>query len=239
MTLIDRARRIFEPRREGTPGQLDQERETAVSLGLMADAKAAGAEMTDEQAIFLSSSMEGMRNRISVLLGVPDRSLAQDRELVMIQRELARRDEAKPVLVAREGETRPSRFLGAVAGIQLSHVLAVGWAVTFGLLGVQTARVASLKGHEREMNQRLHEASNTIDLYQHREEQYSSALASARQEATRSADDLDRERARVRRERIAEQRRQREIQDVLTHSPEPPAWSLRNDEPPTPPAGAN
>lgn len=154
MTLIDRARRIFEPRREGTPGQIDQERETAVSLSLMADAKAAGAEMTDEQAIFLSSSMEGMRNRISVLLGVPDRSLAQDRELVMIQRELARlegRTDA-PVLVPREDAptTGPKRFLGAVAGLQLWHVLAVGWAVTFGTLAVQTARLENAKDDLRD-----------------------------------------------------------------------------------------
>lgn len=245
MTTLAKVRHLLnlaKPRREGTPGQIDQERETAVSLGLMADAKAAGAEMTDEQAIFLSSSMEGMRNRISVLLGVPDRSLAQDRELVMIQRELARlegRTDA-PVLVPREeAETGPKRFLGAVAGIQLWHALAIGWAVTFGLLGVQTARVASLQGDVRETRQSLREANNTIDHYQTREAQYDAALQSAREQATETADALERERTRAARAAAAERRRQREIQDVLANSPEPPAWSLRNDEPSPPTTGSN
>lgn len=156
MNVIERARDLLKPRPEGTPGQLDQERETAVSLGLMADAKAAGAEMTDEQAIFLSSSMEGMRNRISVLLGVPDRSLAQDRELVMIQRELARlegRTDA-PVLVPREEpQTGPKRFLSAVAAHPVAALLLSPWtwlAVSLGLLTLQTGRIGNLQDDVRD-----------------------------------------------------------------------------------------
>lgn len=236
MTLIDRARRIFDRRPEGTPGQLDQERETAVSLSLMADAKAAGAEMTDEQAIFLSSSIAGMNARIAYLRG-PDvpkpLSLAQERELTMIERELARlegRSDA-PVLVPREEpQTGPKRFLGAVAGFQLWHALALGWAVTFGLLGVQTARVASLKGHVETQRQDLREAANTIDHYKQREAQYDAQLQSAREAATESADALERERRRRAAAAAAERRRQREIQDVLANSPEPPSWSLRDTE---------
>lgn len=200
-------------------------------------------EATPEQRYWLNQHRAGMEDRLAVFETKPRLTVEEMNERDAIETHLYGAPlprQGRNVLVARtDAPTGPKRFLSALGGVQLWQALAVGWAVTFGLLGVQTARVASLKGHEREMNQRLHEASNTIDLYQHREEQYSSALASARQEATRSADDLDRERARVRRERIAEQRRQREIQDVLTHSPEPPAWSLRNDEPPTPPAGAN
>lgn len=224
------------PRREGTPGQIDQERETAVSLGLMADAKAAGAEMTDEQAIFLSSSMEGMRNRISVLLGVPDRSLAQDRELVMIQRELARlegRSDA-PVLVPREeAQTGPKRFLGAVAGLQLWHALAIGWAVTFGLLGVQSARLASAKGDLTEALEVAEANQRAAARWELAAEEYREGLVDAANVARQAADALQDEREEQARRAARERRRNREIANVLTDSPEPPNWSLRESERPT------
>jgi hypothetical protein len=137
------------------------------------------------------------------------------------------------VLVPRQAGWTPPRFLSALGGVQLWQALAVGWAVTFGLLGVQTARVASLKGHEREMRQDLREAANTIDHYQQREAQYDAALQSARAVATETADALERERSRAARAAAAERRRQRAIQDVIANSPEPPAWSLRDDEPRT------
>ena len=41
--ILERVKRALRRRPEGTPGQLDQERETSVSLGLMAQAAAAGA----------------------------------------------------------------------------------------------------------------------------------------------------------------------------------------------------
>lgn len=233
MNVIERARDLLKPRPEGTPGQLDQERETAVSLGLMADAKAAGAEMTDEQAIFLSSSMEGMRNRISVLLGVPDRSLAQDRELVMIQRELARlegRTDA-PVLVPREEpQTGPKRFLSAVAGVQLWHVLAVGWAVTFGLLGLQSARVASLKGDVREMAEVAADNQAAAARWQERADEYREGLVDAANVARQAADALEAERLANIRRAERERRRNREVANVLARSPDAPEWRLRDTD---------
>lgn len=234
MTLIDRARRIFEPRREGTPGQLDQERETAVSLGLMADAKAAGAEMTDEQAIFLSSSMEGMRNRISVLLGVPDRSLAQDRELVMIQRELARlegRTDA-PVLVPREEpQTGPKRFWSAVAGVQLWHVLAVGWAVTFGTLAVQTARLENAKDDLRDSRADLAMIERHLEAEREVTQRLADEVRAADLLSQQTAANLEAERARSRAAAAAERRRQRALREVDTGGG-PPDWerSLRDDD---------
>lgn len=236
MTLIDRARRIFEPRREGTPGQLDQERETAVSLGLMADAKAAGAEMTDEQAIFLSSSIAGMNARIAYLRG-PDipkpLSLAQERELTMIERELARlegRTDA-PVLVPREeSQTGPKRFLSAVAGLQLWHVLAVGWAVTFGLLGVQSARVASLKGDVREMAEVAADNQAAAARWQERADEYREGLVDAANVARQAADALEAERLANIRRAERERRRNREVANVLARSPDAPEWRLHDTD---------
>lgn len=241
MNVLDRARRIFDRRPEGTPGQLDQERETAVSLGLMAEAKAAGAEMTDEQAIFLSSSIAGMNARIAYLRG-PDvpkpLSLAQERELTMIERELARlegRDEAAPVLVAREGETRPRGFLGAVAGVQLWHVLAVGWAVTFGLLGVQTARVASLKADVRELNADVAMGERNLAAARTERDLLAEAVVAANENAQQTARNVEEERRL--RARAEEQLRRARRAAAQARSDGPIDYGfggVRSDQPPTP-----
>lgn len=257
MTLLDRARAVIAGARQYRfPGEreshADQLRETQISLSLMANADAENPD----QVRMASEIEDGAENRLTVLLGKPRLTLEEKRERDAIQAAIqqrragfgevgakSERSEAKsgeaPVLVRRQGVVGARRFLGAVAGVQLWQALAVGWAVTFGLLGVQTARVASLKGHEREMREDLREASNTIALYRTREAEYDAALATAREQATETADALERERTRAARAAAAERRRQREIQDVLARSPEPPAWSLRNDEPTEPPTGAN
>lgn len=244
MTLLDRARQIihgarayrFEGEQENH-GDLLRERRVALSM-------MAGADPNDADQVRMASEIEhDAEARLTVLLGKPRLTLEEKRERDAIQAAISARRQGfgdAPVLVARESKWAPARFLGPLAGIQLWQALAVGWAVTFGLLGVQTARVASLKGHEREMRQDLREAANTIDLYHQREAQYDAALQSAREQATETADALERERTRAARAAAAERRRQREIQDVLAHSPEPPAWSLRDDQPPAPPTtGAN
>jgi hypothetical protein len=237
MSLMERARGLWDRAIAGArPYRFDGEqenhadllRERRVSLSMMAGAD---PENPDQQR--MASEIEhDAEARLTVLLGKPQLTLEEKRERDAIQAALQQRRagfDAPPVLVAREGETAPKRFLGAVAGVQLWHVLAVGWAVTFGLLGVQTARVASLKGDVQEQRQDLREAANTIHHYQQREAQYDAALQSAREQATETADALERERTRAARAAAAERRRQREIQDVLANSPEPPSWSLRND----------
>ena len=237
MSLMDRARRIIAGARPyrfeaEQANHADLLRERRVSLSMMAGAD---PENPDQQR--MASEIEhDAEARLTVLLGKPQLTLEEKRERDAIQTALQQRRAGfgdAPVLVARTGAWTPPRFLGALGGVQLWQALAVGWAVTFGLLGVQTARVASLKGHEREMRQDLREAQNTIDHYQQREAQYDAALQSARVQATETADALERERSRAARAAAAERRRQREIQDVLAHSPEPPAWSLRNNEPGT------
>lgn len=237
MTLLDRARQIitgarayrFEGEKEIHARQL---RETQIALSMMAN-----ADPNDPDQVRMATDFEhGGEARLTVLLNMPRLTLAEKRERDDIQRGISARRQglAGNVLVPRtDAPTGPKRFLSALGGIQLWQALAVGWAVTFGLLGVQTARVASLKGHEREMRQDLREAANTIDHYQQREAQYDAALESAREQATETADALERERSRAARAAAAERRRQRAIQDVIANSPEPPAWSLRDDEPGT------
>lgn len=235
MNVIERARQLIAGARayrfEGEQeNHADQLRQTEVSLSMMATANADDPDQT-RMATEIEHDAEA---RLTVLLGKPRLTLEEKRERDAIQAAISarRQDFAGNVLVPRDGaQTGPRRFLGAVAGLQLWHALAIGWAVTFGLLGVQTARVASLKGHEREMRDDLREAANTIDHYQQREAQYDAALQSARAQATETADALERERTRAARAAAAERRRQREIQDVLANSPEPPSWSLRDTEP--------
>lgn len=238
MTFIDRARGLLDRTLAGArPYRFEGEqenhadllRERRVSLSMMA-----GADPTDPDQVRMASEIEhDAEARLTVLLTKPRLTLEEKRERDAIQAELQRRragfDGEAPVLVAREDDARPRGFLGAVAGFQLWHALALGWAVTFGLLGVQTARVASLKGHVETQRQDLREAARTIDHYQQREAQYDAALESARLQASETAEALERERRRRANAAAAERRRQREIQDVLANSPEPPAWSLRDD----------
>lgn len=261
MTLIDRARRLFDRRPEGTPGQLDQERETAVSLGLMADAKAAGAEMTDEQAIFLSSSIAGMNARIAYLRG-PDvpkpLSLAQERELTMIERELARlegRDDAAPVLVAREGGWSSQRFLGPLTGsLGLYGALAAGVGV-IAILGWWRLEVTSLK-HQRDRGCLAAElqpgASTTrrpcVDLgetqrmLEHNRaalREATSMVRAADENAMRTAETL-RRLEQQRATRAAQQRRtQRELEALRNGLGEPPELGLHDAQPTTPRPGQN
>ena len=158
MSIMERARGLYDRVTAGArPYRFEGERENhadllrerRVSLSMMA-----GADPENPDQIRMASEIEhDAEARLSVLLGKPQLTLEEKRERDDIQRALqARRQsfDAAPVLVAREGETRPSRFLGAVAGVQLWHVLAVGWAVTFGTLAVQTARLENAKDDLRD-----------------------------------------------------------------------------------------
>jgi hypothetical protein len=74
-------------RRPVTTGHQETARETGVMLGLMADANAAGPEMSDEQRILLINAAPGMRKREAVLLNIPNRSTVEENELHMIRRD--------------------------------------------------------------------------------------------------------------------------------------------------------
>ena len=215
--ILARVRGIFERERpEGTAGQLDQDRETAVSLGLMASDEDAGAEMTDEQAIFLSQSSAGMRARIGVLLGIPDRTLAQERELVMIQRELARiegRDET-PVLVQRERSWMPQGFLAAPGASLAMGILTspITWiAAGVALVGLQTARLNNAKADLRDARADLAAAEREAD------EQ--TAIALRMRQAAEQADELSQQTAATieaeRARRLRAEREARSIRNAL------------------------
>lgn len=222
-------------RPEPTEGQLAQERETATSLGLMAQAAAAGADMTDEQAIFLSASKTGMRNRIGVLMGIPHRSLAQERELVMIERELARlegRDDApaiRPLMGEQPGIL--SRIMASlipffpyilIGGLLLS---VTGWGT-----GIWNGMRADRAEHQRDHFRDI--AQNNYDQWEIQKRLATDrleALTAAQQLSQATADALTAERERVARAAARERRRNREIANVLAHSPDAPAWRLRDD----------
>lgn len=251
MTFIERARSLFRPRSEGTPGQIDQERETAVSLGLMAKAKAAGAEMTDEQAIFLSSSIAGMNARIAYLRG-PDvpkpLSLAQERELTMIERELARlegRDEAKPVLVAREGGWTPPRLAALAGNLGLYGIVAAGVGVV-AILGWWRLDVAVLKGQrdrgctraelQGETTRRpcvdLTNANRDLTVRTRERDNAREAIATAQAAARASRQEAEAADRRASAAAARARRRTDALRQIDAGGP-PPAWerSLRDDEP--------
>lgn len=205
-------------RPEGSEGQLAQERETAVSLGLMAQAAAAGPDMTDQQAIFLSASQRGMRDRVAVLLGIPHRSLAQDRELVMIQRELARIEgrAAPPALVRREG-VGALGFLPAVSAIGMLGAVrpwmlwsaAVGLSMGFG--AIQSARLENAKGDLREARgdvQRLERETAALSVER---DLLADAARQAAAQSQATAQTIEQERAR----RLRAEREARRIRDAM------------------------
>lgn len=238
--ILDEAR--GQSRRPVTDYQRETARETGVALDLMSEAAGAGSAMTDEQRIFLAQSAAGMRARETVLLGIPNRSVAEESELQMIRREMAR-IEGRPVLEPRqEAPGRIRALLGPIAASPVLAILAhpVTWIVLgLGLIGVQTARLNNAKADLAEARDQVEQIEGERDAWKDRAEAYGQAVADARELARQTADALEAERARAARAAALERRRQRDVQSVLTGSPEPPAWSLRDDEtiPPGPAAG--
>lgn len=232
MTIADRARSYFArvvPRAYRFEGEKeaheDQLRETEVSLSLMASATG------EEQARMATDIEHGAEERLTVLLDKPRLSIAEKRERDAIQAALAARRQAfdaGPVLAPREGPTLPARFLGAAAGIQLWQVLAGVILVLLAGLGVQTARLESAKADLKETQRLATSNARAAAEWEERAELYEQALGDAREAARQAAADLERQRAIAARAARAEQRRQRDIQNVLANSPEPPAWSLRD-----------
>lgn len=138
-------------------------------------------------------------------------------------------DERPPVLVRRNVPPVAARFLGPLAGVQLWQALAIGWAVTFGMLGVQTARVASLKGDVREMADTARANAATAQRWQERAEEYREGLIDAAGVAREAANALEAERLANVRRAERERRRNREVANVLARSPDAPEWRLRDD----------
>lgn len=232
MTLLDRARQIIAGARayrfEGEQeNHADQLRQTEVSLSMMATANAEDPDQT-RMATEIEHDAEA---RLTVLLGKPRLTLEEKRERDAIQAAISARRQGfgeAPVLVARTASWAPARFLGPLAGVQLWQALAVGWAVTFGLLGLQSVRLASAKHDLTEMTDTARANAATAHRWQERAEEYREGLVDAANVARQAADALESERERQARAAARERRRNREVANVLARSPDAPEWRLRD-----------
>jgi hypothetical protein len=208
-------------------------RERRVSLSLMETANAA-----DPDQMRMASDIEhDAESRLTVLLGKPRLTREEKWERDAIQAAISARRQgmAAPVLERRtDGGFAPARFLGPLGASPAMAILAspITWIVAgLALTGIQTARLNNAKGDLADARRDMRQALEERDGWKERAEQYAAGLADARRLASETADALERERARAARAAAAERRRQREIQNVLANSPDPPAWSLRDDEP--------
>ena len=202
-------REKLERRPRSTPGQRDQARETEVSLGLMAAAASAGADMTPEQQIFLGQSEHGMRERLSVLLRIPHRSLDQEREKLSIEGWLRRTapDVTAPRGFAALGAANP--FL-ALASSPMT------WAVAFGLLltscsGIQTWRLNNAKAGERAARADLAMTERALGEARATQERLANAVREADAQTQQTAVSIEAERAR----RLRAEREARRIRDAV------------------------
>lgn len=222
-------------RRPVTEGHINQERETRTSLGLMAQA-AGAADPTPEQAIFLSQSIHGMRQRVAYLRGsVPNRSLAEERELVTIEAWLKAHEQgdappgwrpggqpaaSRPFLAASGG------VLAALGGVRLWMVFAGLFAFAGGATAIQTARLNHAKHDLTEVRHNLQNAERALAEAREVTQQLTGLVRQADAQARESAETIERER------RIGARMRQqlrRQIHDDETATRdrgEPIDWGL-------------
>lgn len=148
-------------------------------------------------------------------------------------------------IVVRENRTRlaalgevgqPSfmgRFMASLAPV-LPYVLLIGLIVSVtgwgGALvnGWRADRMESQRDRAVEIAEQNAEAAAR---WQERAEHYRQGLADAANVARHAADALEAERAARARQAARERRRIRELQNVLTGSPDPPEWRLRESNP--------
>ena len=201
----------------------DQLRETRVSLAMMASADAGNPD----QVRMASDIEDGAEQRLVVLLGKPRLSRAEKHERDAIQAAISARRQGFAAPAA------PRRFFADPAVLALGGVRP--WMIWTGLvsvlallLGFQSVRLESAKANLREARQTMEQAQDEREAWRERASQYAAAVTDARAVARQSADALEAERAAQARAAARERRRQREIQNVIADSPEPPAWSLRD-----------
>lgn len=233
---IDRLKGWIARRPPSTEGHTETARETGVALGLMAQA-ADAVEPTPEQQIFLSQAEHGMRERLSMLLGIPHRSLAQEREKLAIEQWLSRKTPENGESVGNTGGVIPRRFLGPLmaanplAGVLMSPALwvAAAFAIPAAGAAIQTARLHHAKADLAEARETAEHNAQAVREWRDR---YTHDMADAIHTAQAAAQALDTERATRARQAAAERRRLRDLQNVLAHSDSAPEWRLRDPEPP-------
>jgi hypothetical protein len=220
----------FEGEQEAHAEQL---RETQVSLSLMATAS------DDPEHIRMASEIEhGAENRLTVLLGKARLTMEEKGERDAIQRAISARRQSFAansglggLTPANSGLRRLIPAIPAVAGFALRPWMlwagALLMALTWGLYSDIRAGRAELRADE---NERLAETNRErAEAWQERAEHYRTGLIDAAEVARQAADALEAERQRQARAAARERRRQREVQDVLTGSPDAPDWRLRDD----------
>lgn len=225
MSIMERARGLYDRVTAGArPYRFEGERENhadllrerRVSLSMMA-----GADPENPDQIRMASEIEhDAEARLSVLLGKPQLTLEEKRERDDIQRALqARRQsfDAAPVLVAREGETRPSRFLGAVAAHPVAALLLSPWTwlvISLGLLGLQTGRIGNLQDDVRDARADLAMSErNAADLAT-TNQRLTEEVNNANRDASASAANWQAERDR----RLRAQQEARRIRDAVAQA---------------------
>jgi hypothetical protein len=205
----------------------EQARETEITLGLMA-----GASPDDPDQVRMASEIEhGAENRLTVLLGKARLTMEEKGERDAIQAAISARRQGFAVVGA---PAQPRRFLPAlpaIAGFALRPWMlwagALLMALTWGLYSDIRAGRAELARDEAESLARTN--YERAEAWQRTANEYRQAVIDAANVARMAADALDAERAAQARAAARERRRNRDIQDVLTGSPEPPAWRLRDD----------
>ncbi len=194
-----------------TPGQVDQERETRVSLGLMAQA-ADAPEPTPEQQIFLSQSEHGMRERLSVLLNIPHRSLAQEREKVAIDQWLGRNNPAPAAHTPVQGFLGPLAPASLALGAVRPWMLWTGAIAAVGVWGAYNdVRAGRLENERNEARATIGTLEREVMEASAQRDALADAVASADAQSQQAAETIEAERAR----RLRAEREARRIRDAM------------------------
>jgi len=202
-------------RRPVTTGHQETARETGVMLGLMADANAAGPEMTDEQRILLINAAPGMRAREAVLLNIPNRSTVEENELHMIRREMAKlegREQAAPAQPQIRGFLGPLAPAGVAIGMVRPWMLWTGAIAAVGVWGAYNdVRAGRLENERNEARATIGTLEREVMEASAQRDALADAVASADAQSQQAAQTIEAERAR----RLRAEREARRIRDAM------------------------
>jgi hypothetical protein len=202
-------------RRPVTTGHQETARETGVMLGLMADANAAGPEMSDEQRILLINAAPGMRKREAVLLNIPNRSTVEENELHMIRREMAKlegREQAAPATPQVRGFLGPLAPAGVAIGMVRPWMLWTGAIAAVGVWGAYNdVRAGRLENERNEARATVETLEREVMEASAQRDALADAVASADAQSQQAAETIEAERAR----RLRAEREARRIRDAM------------------------
>jgi hypothetical protein len=198
-----------------------------------------------EGDIQVAHQRDAWTTQIARLEGIYNRNRAQELLLAQLRRNVRRVDDMMGRRIMRPDTVGPRRMaafaptggglLSGAAAFLSSRlwIVSVGAILTLtALLGVQNARLNHAKRDLREARNDLATVQQQRDDWKQRTQAYAQAVGDAREESRIAAEALEAERRRQARAARAERERQREIQNVIAGSGDPPAWRLRDYEPP-------